>query len=300
MSRRVVFISNPRSSNYRKVEKRVLGILKQQPVELVEYKIVHTFFEDNVKRISKVLRSGDLVIAAGGDGTASIVGNGIMASGITDVRLGALGYGNFNDLATALSGRTAKVSDVLDASKTVDFYPIEISVNGKHFRHSFMYADIGLVAGAVDEFEKAPERQRLRHGWSNQFLSFLALVPYYFKHKKHYKLPKSSLGEHKLTDFFAINGERMAKFKIGRGFATVPGQFGVVSLNTSSLVRSLPFTIRSIRGHMPLKIVASDNVEFARPANLDFQSDGEYRKLEGVKTLRFEKSKTPIKVLKLR
>ena len=306
MSRRIVFVSNPRSSNYRKVKKQVAGILEKQVDDLVEYEIVHTFFEDNVQRISQILQKGDLVIAAGGDGTASIVGNGVVASGQADILLGVLGYGNFNDLATSLSGRWAKIDQLLKTEKTektektVDFYPVEISVNGAHFRYSFMYADIGLVAGAVNEFEKPSERERLWNGWANQFLSFLVLVPFYFRNKKHYALPGSSLGEARLTDFFVINGDRMAKFKIGRGFMASSDKFGTAQLNTSSLLRNLPFTFRSIRGHMPLKVLSDYEVLFKQPARLHFQSDGEYRELTGVKTIGFTKAKKPLKMIKLR
>jgi diacylglycerol kinase family enzyme len=300
MPSRIVFISNPRSSNHRKVKQQILNALKKQVGELVEYKIVHTFYEDNVERISKLLEDGDLVIAAGGDGTASIVGNGIIASGKRSVTLGVLGYGNFNDLATSLNGRHARVEQLLDAKKKVDFYPVGIALNGKHFRYSFMYADIGLVAGAVNEFEKAPERGRLQRGWANQFLSFMALLPYYLKNKRRYQLPESSLGAKKLTDFFVVNGDRMAKFKIGRGFTGSAEMFGVFSLNTSSLLKNVPFTWHSVRGHMQLKHTKNYEVSFTQAVNIDFQSDGEYRELKSVKTICFTKPKTPVKVIKLR
>ncbi|MDR0397637.1 MAG: hypothetical protein LBH36_00415 [Candidatus Nomurabacteria bacterium] len=299
MSQRLVFVSNPRSSNHRKVEKQVLSALKSRDGELVEYRIVHTFFEDNVERIAKLLKNGDLVIAAGGDGTASIVGNGIIASGKSDVTFGVLGYGNFNDLATSLSGRKASVDQLLAAKNTVNFYPVDIRINGNHFRYSFMYANIGLVAGAVNEFEKGPERHRLQRGWANQPLSFLALVPFYFKNRKRYALPKSSLGERKLTDFFVINGDRMAKFRIGVGFMANAKKFGIASLNTHSLLRNIPFTLRSIRGYMPLKHVENCEILFEKSVSLDFQSDGEYRRLEGVKTIHFTKPKKPLTMLKL-
>ncbi|MDR0590960.1 MAG: hypothetical protein LBG75_00080 [Candidatus Nomurabacteria bacterium] len=297
MQARVVLVSNPRSSNYRKVERQVLMPLKQLTENLIEYKIVHTFFEDNVQRISRLLREGDTVIAAGGDGTVAIAINAIMATGFTSITFGALAYGNFNDLSTAFSGRGAKVEQLLATRRTVKFWPLDIFVNGEHFRYSTMYADIGLVAGSVNEFEKGPERRRLRNGWANQLLSFMALVPYYRKHKKTYQLPSSNLGD-ECTDFFAINGSRMAKFKVGPGFSG-GDRFGTAMLDTRSLLRNIPFATRSIFGKMPLSKVKGSELEFKNPAKLDFQADGEYRKLEGVKKLSFTKPAKHINLIKL-
>jgi diacylglycerol kinase family enzyme len=296
--RRVVLISNPRSSNYRKVARQVIGPLRQLASSLVEYKIVHTFFEDNVERIGRLLQAGDLVVAAGGDGTAAITANAIMKADLPGVVLGVLGYGNFNDLATSVSGHRARVDRLLRYQKTLDLRLLEVAVNGEHFRYSTMYADIGLVAGAVNEFEKGPERHRLRHGWANQLLSFLALVPYYLKHRKHYRLPASNL-DRTATDFFAINGPRMAKFKTCRGFLTSQA-FGMATLNTEKFGANLPFIVRSVQGRMPLNVSGTHEIVFDHPASLDFQADGEYRKLEKVTSLKFSKATRAIKLVRLR
>jgi diacylglycerol kinase family enzyme len=297
---RVVFVSNPRSSKHRKVQERVLGPLRAITTDLEEYEVVRTTFEDNVEKISRLLKNDDLVIATGGDGTVAIVCNAVLASRSKNLQIGVLGYGNFNDLARYVSGPDPHVQQILATKKTLDFYPIEVAVNGEHFRYAFMYADIGLVAGAVNEFEKDKKRRHLQRGLtSNQLFSLLSIAPYYFRNRRRYQLPESSLEMPGATDFFAVNGSRMAKFQIGGGFAENKREFGVATLDTSTVLKNAGFVIESVRGAMPLESVSTKTIEFTKPVSLDFQADGEYRKLSHVKTISFAKSSKSVRLKKL-
>ena len=76
-----------------------------------KFEVADTDVDDNSHRLAKVFRDDDLVIAAGGDGTATIAINGIMLSDAKNVRIGVLGFGNFND--TARSFGDVKFEDII-------------------------------------------------------------------------------------------------------------------------------------------------------------------------------------------
>ena len=105
--RRLVIVFNPRSSHYRQVKRDVLSKTTQLEGWMVgKFEVADTDVDDNAKRLAKVLLDDDLVVAAGGDGTANIAINGIMLSKAQRVRIGVLGYGNFNDTARTFGIRS--------------------------------------------------------------------------------------------------------------------------------------------------------------------------------------------------
>lgn len=100
---RIFVIYNKRSSNYVRVKDEFLAKLpKLQSCTIGKYDVSQSSdFDENVTKLSKCLKDGDIAIAAGGDATASVTVNAILKSG-KDVTLGVLPYGNFNDLARTL------------------------------------------------------------------------------------------------------------------------------------------------------------------------------------------------------
>ena len=101
--KRLFIVYNPRSSHYAQVKKDIIEKLKGlKGVMIGKFEVAPTNVDDNAKRLAKVLSSGDLVIAAGGDGTANIAVNGIMLSRAQNVKFGVIGYGNFNLFLTAV------------------------------------------------------------------------------------------------------------------------------------------------------------------------------------------------------
>ena len=121
--RRLLVVYNPNSSNYVRVKNEVLEKLPSIKGFMIgKFIIEKAPFEDNVKRLKKVLEDGDVVLSAGGDATAAVSANAILESG-KDVTLSVLPYGNFNDLARTL--RTFKFDDVLNSGfKSTNFYLI--------------------------------------------------------------------------------------------------------------------------------------------------------------------------------
>ena len=80
-TRRVFLVYNPRSSKANFVKEQVASPLRDIPgVMFGKYEVKPTDVDDNAEQLSKILMDGDIVIAAGGDGTATIGLNGVMLS----------------------------------------------------------------------------------------------------------------------------------------------------------------------------------------------------------------------------
>jgi Sphingosine kinase and enzymes related to eukaryotic diacylglycerol kinase len=304
MKHRVILVHNLNSSHAKEVTGQVIKPLNQLfPKGVITYEILTTSFEENVANLSNILHENDLVIAAGGDGTAVITANGVLATKHRNIRLGILGFGNFNDMAHTFSGgKKATVQDlVIHNSNTVDVYPLEIKINDEHFRYSMLYATIGLVAGSVYEFEKPTNRKRLRSGGANFIVSFATLLPYYLKNKNIKSIPEYRSKEEivkNTTDYLAINGPRMSKITIGDNHH-LTNKFKRVTLDTSRFVRTLPFVAKSLSRKMPGQVVESDELVFSTPTDLEIQTDGEYRKLERVSKVDISKPNKHLNIIKL-
>ena len=75
---RVVICYNKRSSRFREISREVLEPLKKMTFEVYEFEVKKASVSENARRLSKILRQGDVVISAGGDGTA--ISLAVMAS----------------------------------------------------------------------------------------------------------------------------------------------------------------------------------------------------------------------------
>jgi len=115
-----------------------------------KYGVLNTSLEDNACRLSMILQDGDVVVAAGGDGTASIALNGVILSK-KDVAFNALPYGNFNDMAKTLSGEEGK-----------KWYPLEVKINGKNWRYVGCYFSVGMFAASTRSFDEKGRRAKVK------------------------------------------------------------------------------------------------------------------------------------------
>ena len=79
MAGRLILVLNPRSSQYAAVTREIL-----EPARKLKGWTVGKFeldlgdVDENAVRLAGILQDGDLVVAAGGDGTASVAVNGVM------------------------------------------------------------------------------------------------------------------------------------------------------------------------------------------------------------------------------
>ena len=180
--KRLIIAYNPRSSHFAQVDKEVLAkarILKGWAVG--KYEVADTDVDDNAHRLSKILRDDDLVIAAGGDATATIVVNAAMLSNAKNVRIGVQGFGNFNDVARCFG--MLKFEDIIKGDAK-EVWPLECKINKVHWRYGMCYFTIGMFAEACAAFDHPKTRKALQSGKKCTTYSLWVLVKWWLKHGK--------------------------------------------------------------------------------------------------------------------
>ena len=69
--KRIIIVYNPRSSRYELVKKEVLEKIRGlKGFAIGKYEVKPSNVDENAKELAKILIDGDIVITAGGDGTA--------------------------------------------------------------------------------------------------------------------------------------------------------------------------------------------------------------------------------------
>ena len=295
--RRLIIVYNPRSSKHARVEKEVLEPARNLKGFLIgKYEIKPTNVDDNAVALAKILEDGDLVVTAGGDGTATIGLNSVALSK-KDVALSVLGYGNFNDLARTLGCKNLK--DVVNGTVR-QFYPLEAEVNGKHWRYAGAYITVGMFAESAALFDKKEVRNKLKAGKGGLVFSIVNLAKWYFRHRKKVFLPTFRLNDkvyEKQTDYLAINGKSVAKVMRGGRWSFNKATFKQGVANLRNFFKLCFFMARSILFGVPGQETAEDFLEFDKPAKIQLHAEGEYKMFEAVKTIKISKAKTSIKVV---
>lgn len=323
--RRLIIVYNPHSSQYIHVKDEVFPDLTKIKGYMVgKFAIKKIPFEDNLKALKQFLKNGDLVIAAGGDATAAVSANAILESG-KDVTLGVLPYGNFNDLARTLGTKT--LSDVVNMAgdarrgtpKTFlackkfwgkraagpasveHFYPLDIIVNGKHWRYATCYVTMGMTAEAVELFDDPKIRKNLQKGHKSSWRSYVQLMKWYFKnrHKKLF-IPEfkinGKLQPKKTSDYAAVNGKSMCRVMKGGDDFLVPTIFRSMTDRLANFWRLSKLMTKSILVRTPGTETKGDILEFTIPSTISLQAEGEYKTFEKVKTIEVIKPDKHLKV----
>ena len=245
--KRLFVVYNPNSSLFANVKKDVLENLKNLKGYIIgKYEVEPTDVDKNAAKFAKILKDGDLVIAAGGDATGVIASNAILNSD-KDVTLAVLPYGNFNDLSRTLgtnsfdeifddsvswtgdvaggtpsarSRQASTVGETATAGPVQKYYPLEIIVDGKFFRYATCYVTIGMMGEAVKLYDSKKMRKKLKNNFGRKISSYTQLAGWYFKnrHKKEF-LPdfklNGKLQPKKTSDYAAVNGKYMARIMKG-------------------------------------------------------------------------------------
>lgn len=321
MLQKLIIVCNPRSSHYAKVQREVLAPARQLKGWLVgKYELKPTDVDDNAARLAKLLNDGDLVVAAGGDGTAAVAVNGIMQSK-KDVTFSALGYGNFNDVARMLGAKRAveyggeyvggitEIAQRFEAGKVTGIYPLEAKVDGKLWRYAPCYVTLGMFAESAAVLNSESVRKKLRTGKKHLFFSLWQLAKWYFSNRKQVFLPGMMLARTKdqmsvevklpggTTDYLAINSPRVAKLMRGAKSAHRMREFRSTTVQLGSFWRLMWFMTRSVVARIPGKKTLGDVIKFEQPSAVMIHAEGEYQRLENVKKIEVKKSKKVLKVV---
>ena len=297
--KRLLVVYNLKSSRFKDVEREVLVNLRNLNGYMIgKYEIQRIGVDKNVEQFAKLVEDGDLVLSVGGDATGVIAANGVLKSG-KDATLAVLPYGNFNDLARTLG--TKKLDDVLKG-KTCKMWPLEILVDGKHYRYATCYTTIGMTAEAVELFDDSKVRKGLQKGHKSSWRSYILLMKWYFKnrHKKVF-LPEFKLnGEpmHKKTsDYAAVNGRRMCRVMKGNDSFLSAKKFRHMTGKLVNLWNLTVLMTRSILRKVPGRDTTGDVLEFVKPSTVEVQAEGEYQVFTNISKIEIKKSEKPLKVI---
>lgn len=299
--KRIIIVYNPRSSRFAEVQTEVLSKLHGLKGFLVgKYEVLDTDVDDNAEKLAKILKTGDLVVAVGGDGTLNIAVNAVMkVEG--EVTLGCLPYGNFNDTVAMLG--TRKLEEII-GGKTVEMWPLEAKIDEKHFRWAMSYFTMGLFAEACAVFDEVKMRKNLRKKKKSPLYSWLVLSKWYFKNRgkreflAEFRL-NGKLMPKKTTDVVALNGLKMAGLMRGGEWALQKSKFLVSTCGLKSFVRLVNLMIKSIFWRVPGEEVSECVVDFLQPAEFEIQAEGEYKRFKNVKKVEIKKAEKCLKVVKI-
>lgn len=324
MTGRLILVLNPRSSQYAAVTREIL-----EPARKLKGWTVGKFeldlgdVDENAARLAGILQDGDLVVAAGGDGTASVAVNGVMMagegrsavggagqSGVSKpvqkrVTLAALGYGNFNDTARMLGVKRREGLEEVVArfaqGQTTEIYPLEALVNGKHWRYVAAYVTVGMLAASTAVFDTEPVRWKLREGKPRLFFSLWSLVKWYARHHRQDWLPEGYRnGEAwavRTTDYLAVNGKSVAQVMRGGKWYLDPQEFQGGVMRLGSFWRVGWMMLTSILRRVPGETTRGDRLEFMAPSAVVIQAEGEHEELAGVERIEVRKARRGMRVV---
>ena len=321
---RILLIYNPSSSQYVRVKDEVISrASKIKGYMIGKFAIKKAPFEENVKALKKVLQDGDIAIAAGGDATAAVTANAILESK-KDVTLGVLPYGNFNDLARTLG--TMKYEDIFKIGRVTDMegvpresragednvrqdppyikrlYPLDIIIDGAHWRYATCYVTAGMTAEAVELFDEPKFRAYMRKGHKSSWRSYLKLAEWYFKnrHKKVFVPPFTLNGKPTksgISDYCALSGRSMCRVMKGGDDYLKPKVFRSENCRLINFWRLTKLMTISILKRTPGTETKEDLLEFLEPATVELQAEGEYKKFQKISKILIKKPDQYIKVI---
>lgn len=298
---RLLIVYNPRSSRFAEVSKDVIERSRELTGYIIgKYEVAPTNLEDNINKLSKILKDGDLVLSAGGDATGIIAVNAILKSD-KDVRLAVLPYGNFNDLSRTL--RTNTFDDVFLSKTSVrKFYPLEVYINDKFFRYATCYTTIGMTAMAVSIYDQPEMRKKLKKSFGRKISSYTELSKWYFKNRhRHIFLPEFKLNgvlmSKKTSDYAAVNGRSMARVMKGGEDYRDPKFFRSETDRLTNFYRLAKLMSKSIFSRIPGSSTSGDVLEFTNPSSVALQAEGESQVFENVKKIEIKKGKKCLKVI---
>lgn len=303
--RKLILVYNSGASHYVAVRSEVIEQVWKIPGWMVgKFEVKKTAVDENAELLAQMLRDGDLVVSAGGDGTAAVALNGVMLAG-KNVALGVLGYGNFNDMAGMLGvkrpveygdeylGGVREIVEKFERDELKEIYPLEVIVDGKHWRWAACYVTMGLLAEATQAMNEKRVRKKLKTGKQGVGFSLFVALKWFLRNRRRQFLPEEikmngKMAPSRTTDYLAVNGPRLAKVMKGGKWYLDAEKFGSVTRRLSGFWRMVGFGLRSVVFGIKLSDSEGDAIEFGEPTEVVVQAEGESEKM---KILRMEARK---------
>lgn len=298
--KRLVIVYNPRSSHFKDVEEDVIEPARHLSGWMVaKYEVAQIGVDENTRRLAKLLQDDDLVIAAGGDGTATIAVNGVMMTPAKNVRLGVMGYGNFNDVSRTFGDM--KFKEILE-SNAHEVWPLRCVVDGKHWRYAMCYVTVGMFAEACAVFDEPKTRKTLRKGGKRTLFSLFSLVRWWLREHKRSFIPSFYLGDASgdmldktgSSDYMAVNSLTVAKIMKGGRMFRDQKDFLSTTGELTRFWKLFGFMTKAVFKQVPAEKSELDLLKFNRPASVMIQAEGEYAELKDIKKIEVRKSTKPL------
>ena len=275
---RVILVCNCKSTGHKRVEKEVVKplrefILRQKGMTFLRFDVESPTLEENAEKLSKLIMSGDVILTAGGDGTAGIGVNGIMQSG-KDAKFYVIPYGNFNDIIQILRPNSGK-----------KVYPIEALIDGKHFRYALAYFTVGMMAESTKIFDDEKVRRKLRKSKFNLIFSLKTLLMWFFVNRKKDYI---TIDGQKYSDILVVNGKNVARLMKG-GDYYLGENFLYTEQRLNNLFAMVFFMLQAMFSGIPGKKLKNKRIRFEEKQRIFIQSEGEYKDLV-VQEISFSKS----------
>ena len=282
---RVILVCNCKSTGHKRVEKEVVKplrefILQQKGMTFLRFDVESPTLEENAKRLANLIGDGDVVLVAGGDGTAGIGVNGIMQSG-KDAKFYVIPYGNFNDIIQILRSNSGK-----------KVFPIEALIDGKHFRYALAYFTVGMMAESTKIFDDEKVRRKLRKSKFNLIFSLKTLLMWFFVNRKKDYI---TIDGQKYSDILVVNGKNVARLMKG-GDYYLGENFLYTEQRLNNLFAMVFFMLQAMFSGIPGKKLKNKTIHFEEKQRIFIQSEGEYKDLV-VQEISFLKSKKSIEIL---
>lgn len=279
---RTLIAINPAATGAGRVEREVITPLTEEGIVYDTFVTPSPDYNDNVEAFGEVIRDGDLLVIAGGDGTVAQATEAIARSDLENIGVAALPFGGFADLAS----KKASVLDIVGPDANTEEYrrylmSIHVDDETEPWRYANAYFGIGRLALLANSFGTPESRKRLsgRTGLAKRTLQIAQLGSEYFKQDFFFPEHDTSLSplvEQAVTDYMFVNNHRAG------GIMRFPedfGQtdyFGVVQRDVSKIVRNIPFGLMALVGHAPSDEHTRYDIELADVLPIPVHNDGEF------------------------
>lgn len=299
---RIIIAYNPKSSKHARIrEEVILPAQKLKGYTIGKFEVKSVPVNENARELAKILLDGDLLIAAGGDGTATMGLNAAMQTK-AKITLGVLGYGNFNDFSRTVKSKSfLQIISDFENGKIEKLYPLVAKIDGRIWRYAACYFTVGMFAESTEVFDAPETRQKLRKGKKSLVFSITQLAKWYFKNRKKEFLARSvkmdgvamnrmklcrngklkEVSGRQVSDVMFVNGKTVAKVMRGGEFWRSADEFFVSFGRLKNFFRLCRFMIFSMLGRMPGHIAETEvKIEFEGTSEFEIQAEGEFAKVK--------------------